>query len=126
MVDDSEADSDLFEMLLRSKSTLTFPPFDLDIATTGEEAVDYLSSTTPDLLILDINLPDMDGRHLLDLVFKRQTSVSRPPILLVSGHFHPDIEKRYQDYQPLSFFEKSLSIAPNQLKKAILNAIRRD
>jgi len=38
---------------------------------TGWEAIQFLASNTPDIILLDINLPDMDGTNLCALIRKK-------------------------------------------------------
>jgi CheY-like chemotaxis protein len=48
---------------------------------TGKAALELLASWAPDLLITDINMPDMDGIELLRSVQKR----SAIPVIAISG-----------------------------------------
>ncbi|MBV9511731.1 MAG: response regulator [Caulobacteraceae bacterium] len=57
----------------------------LAVATTGEEALDRLRRQgdgphTPDLILLDLNLPDMDGRTLLQRI-RALPSLRRPTVI---------------------------------------------
>ena len=57
------------------------PPFHIEhIASSGEEAMEYLKSHTPDVMTLDINMPGMSG---VDLLKKMKGKV--PPTVLVTG-----------------------------------------
>jgi two-component system response regulator AlgR len=53
-------------------------------ASNGREALDLMQSAPPDLVLTDINMPDMDGielaRHLLKL--------PRPPVVVFTTAFH--------------------------------------
>lgn len=40
-------------------------------ATTGAEAVDFLESHEPEIILLDISLPDIDGLQLCDIIRKK-------------------------------------------------------
>lgn len=53
-------------------------------ASTGQEALSMVSSHCPDLIILDLGLPDMDGMELL----KNIRSWSGLPIVVVSARTH--------------------------------------
>ncbi len=53
-------------------------------ATTGEEAMSLLSSHCPDLVLLDLGLPDTDGQMFIQAV-RRWSQV---PILVVSARSH--------------------------------------
>ncbi len=50
---------------------------------TACEALDYLASNQADLLILDVGLPDMDGRELCKRIRKNGISV---PIIMLTGN----------------------------------------
>ncbi|MCO6497526.1 MAG: response regulator transcription factor [Chitinophagaceae bacterium] len=39
-------------------------------ATTGNEAINFLKDNKPDIILLDISLPDMDGLQLCDIIRK--------------------------------------------------------
>ena len=53
-------------------------------AQTGEEAMMMVTSHCPDLVLLDLGLPDMDGQSFL----KRVRSWSQVPIIVVSARMH--------------------------------------
>jgi two-component system, chemotaxis family, chemotaxis protein CheY len=51
-------------------------------ATTGVQAVDMFESYQPDVVTMDITMPDMDGLTAVDLILKRNP---RATILVVSA-----------------------------------------
>ena len=55
VVEDEEPILDLVSTALR------FAGFTVTTATSGREALRLVTSTAPDLLVLDVNLPDLDG-----------------------------------------------------------------
>ena len=54
-----------------------------EAAASGEEALDRLARAEYDLLILGIDLPGIDGFHVIQTVRRRG---SRIPIMVVSSH----------------------------------------
>jgi len=52
-------------------------------AGSGKECLDKLSAVKPDILLLDINLPDMNGIEILKLIKKRKRC---PKILMLTVH----------------------------------------
>jgi len=58
VVDDSPANMKLLTFLLENQG------YDVRTAVDGEEALDVLSSFHPDLVLLDLQLPGMDGLEL--------------------------------------------------------------
>lgn len=59
IVEDDFALSDAFAM------TLKLSGYDVHIAENGQKALDYLASETPDMILLDVLMPVMDGREFL-------------------------------------------------------------
>ncbi len=63
------------------RAILTANGYDVLMASTGGEAVFMISSHCPDLIVLDLGLPDVDGMSIIDAV----RSWSHLPILVVSA-----------------------------------------
>jgi two-component system copper resistance phosphate regulon response regulator CusR len=61
---------------------LTLKRFSVKLSNDGEEAWEELRRSTPDLMILDLNLPGMDGMTLLEQVRQSQP---RLPILVLTA-----------------------------------------
>lgn len=62
------------------------------IAETGQEAIDRISSYQPDLLLLDMSLPDMDGATVAE---KMWASGYRCPIIILSGYSEQEITEAH-------------------------------
>jgi two-component system response regulator MprA len=55
------------------------------LASNGEEALAKISSARPDLILLDVMMPSMDGWHFLSARL-RDPDVIEVPVLLMSAH----------------------------------------
>ncbi|GAB4373040.1 MAG: copper/silver response regulator transcription factor SilR [Bryobacter sp.] len=56
--------------------------FQVDIAATGQAAIDLVHQADHDLVILDLMLPDMDGLSVLEKIRNRKTN---PPVIILSA-----------------------------------------
>ena len=63
------------------RTTLSAIGFDVVTSSTGEEAYSMLTSHCPDLVLLDLGLPDMDGMKVIQAVRR----CSQLPIIVVSA-----------------------------------------
>jgi two-component system, chemotaxis family, response regulator Rcp1 len=75
----------------------------LNVVNDGEEALDYLNrkgkhaeAKTPDYILLDLNLPRMDGRTFLGRVKRESLFKSIPVIVLTSSRSDLDIREVYE------------------------------
>ena len=66
------------------KAILTANGYETLLARTGSEGLSMVSSNCPDLVILDLGLPDMDGMDIL----KSLRSWSSLPVVVVSARSH--------------------------------------
>ena len=68
------------------KTVLEANNYDVIVAQTGAEAYSMVTSQCPDVVILDLGLPDMDGMKILQGV--REWSAM--PVIVVSARTHED------------------------------------
>ncbi|MEA2843455.1 MAG: two-component system, cell cycle response regulator DivK [Actinomycetota bacterium] len=79
LVEDNELNSDL---LLRR---LTRRGFDVIVAVDGREGVERASSDAPDLILLDMSLPVLDG-WVVARMLKASTVTSSIPVIALTAH----------------------------------------
>ncbi len=87
LVDDSSVNNSLMETVLSDVGYSTI------VATNGHEALSLLNNRRPDLIILDIMMPGMDGYELLESLKKRDSSGDIPVIMLTARNNMKDKEK---------------------------------
>jgi RNA polymerase sigma factor (sigma-70 family) len=80
-------DEEMYQSLVRQ--ILTEEGFTVQVAGTGEQACRMLEQSMPDLLILDINLPDTDGYTLCQKL-RQDEMWATLPILMLTVRRHPE------------------------------------
>ncbi len=75
----------------------------LHVAMDGVEAMDFLKqrgtfadSPRPDFILLDLNIPKMDGREVLAQIKKDDNLKTIPTIILTTSDSETDIRKSYE------------------------------
>jgi CheY-like chemotaxis protein len=104
VVDDDENDQFICDYTIRKfdPSIRVIKAFD------GTEALDVLRRETPDAIILDINMPVMNGFEFLDR-YAEEFEVHAPVVaMLTSSHLGKDRERAMQYAFVKSYFEKPL------------------
>lgn len=94
IVEDSEDD---FEATQRAFTKANFHN-PIQHASSGEDAVAYLRSPTtakPGLILLDLNMPGMDGRKTLQLIKANDHTRNIPVIVLTTSNDERDIHDCY-------------------------------
>jgi two-component system response regulator len=99
LVEDQEGDVGLTrEALRRSEKQIN-----LSVASNGEEALaflrrqaDYVDAVRPDLILLDLNMPRMDGREVLAAMKKDRALRVIPVIVFTSSSAESDVQKAYE------------------------------
>jgi len=95
LVDDSEADVRLtLEALKEAKVRNT-----IQVAYDGESALEHLrdpNKRRPDLILLDLNLPAMDGREVLAAIKADPILSVIPVVVLTTSRSETDVLKMYQ------------------------------
>jgi CheY-like chemotaxis protein len=87
VVEDNEKNMKLFRDVLVATGYRTLE------ATTGGEAVDMASEHTPDLVLMDIQLPDLDGVQALHRLRENERTATIPIVALTAQAMHGDRER---------------------------------
>jgi two-component system, chemotaxis family, response regulator Rcp1 len=99
LVEDSPGDVRLTQEAFRDAN----PAIRLHVTTDGVEAMAFLKregihakAPRPDLILLDLNLPKMDGREVLAHIKEDATLKTIPTVILTTSDAEADIVKSYQ------------------------------
>src|SRR4029079_7036958 len=65
-------------------------------ASTGREALDIARRERPDLLLIDLNMPEMDGYEAIAKV-RREITLTTMPIVVLTSEEGPGVERRVLD-----------------------------
>ena len=87
VVEDNEKNMKLFRDVLGASGFRTLE------ATTGGEAVDMASEHTPDLVLMDIQLPDLDGVQALHRLRSDARTATIPVLALTAQAMRGDRER---------------------------------
>lgn len=87
VTDDSDGHRRLLEMLLGAYTYRVVATRD------GHEALTYLQSATPDLMIFDVEMPYMDGLELCRRV-RRLRRLGDVPVVIMTASERSDLEER--------------------------------
>ncbi|MEQ1858060.1 MAG: response regulator [Longimicrobiales bacterium] len=79
LVDDQEWTSRSIESILKPKGHVVLKAY------TGQQALDLVQKVSPDALLVDVHLPDIDGIDLVRQLKASPTIHSSTPILMITG-----------------------------------------
>ena len=114
------------------RGVLSDEGFTVEEAGDGRRAFEMLSASRPDLVILDVWLPEIDGIALLEQIKARHPGL---PVVIICGHANIEAAVRATRLGAADFIEKPFSIeallgsieralgAPNQPAQSALEAI---
>ena len=112
LVEDSPGDVRLTQEAFR-EANITIQ---LHVVPDGVEAMEFLRnegghahSPRPDLILLDLNLPKMDGREVLALIKADAELKSIPTVILTTSEAEVDIAKSY-DLQANCYLSKPVQL----------------
>ncbi|MFA5059707.1 MAG: response regulator [Candidatus Omnitrophota bacterium] len=78
VVDDDPTSNALVSLLLKANE------FDVSVATDGEEGLEKAGSNKPDLIVLDVMMPKMDGYTFLRKL-KQINALAIPPVIMLTS-----------------------------------------
>ena len=98
VVDDSLIDREILKAYLESN-------FDVFIACDGGECLASVTDVKPDIVLMDIMMPDLDGYELFGLI--RTNPLTRNiPIIFISGLHISTFEEKYPELEEYNLLRK--------------------
>jgi DNA-binding response OmpR family regulator len=85
IVDDDEMTREIIGNVLASAGYLVYKAED------GMQAINLMREVLPDLILLDILLPDINGLELLNLIHLEYLSRNKVPVIIISQLDKPEI-----------------------------------
>jgi two-component system, cell cycle response regulator DivK len=82
LVDDEQANLDLHSLILQREG------FDVATAANGAEALEAVRANRPDLVIMDMEMPVMDGRQAATAL-KSDPATRSLPVIALTSNSHP-------------------------------------
>ncbi len=105
IVDDDQALNDLIKQFLDKR----YPEFKVTQAMDGYDAGRAILEQRPDVVILDINLPGVDGYKLTRQI-KSDENLSRPIVIAITGLDDGEVENRAREAGVDGFIKKPIDL----------------
>lgn len=113
-VEDDTAHYELMRLVLRTL------PVEMINAATGAEALEIIQQGLPDLIFLDINLPDMHGWDVLNKV-KDHPQFDPGKIIVMTSHAEP-VHRLIGMLQPISAYIRK-PVEAEELRRMVREAL---
>ena len=112
LCDDAADFLELVKLLLNMEPDMTV----VGEAYNGEEAIAVCAETQPDLLVLDVSMPVMDGLTALPEIRRVSPNTN---VVMLSGFGSTEMKRRALELGAVQFIEKGVtpSALPKQLKE---------
>jgi DNA-binding response OmpR family regulator len=107
IIEDNATLSQIFSLTLQAN-------FEVEAITDGKSALLRLSEITPDLVILDLHLPNVSGRELLDYI-RAEKRMKKTRVILATAD-----ERQSESLQEIADIVLLKPISPVQLRELAL------
>ena len=114
VIDDEQSIRDLLDTLLRRKG------YDVVLAESGQKGLEIFRRERPDVLVLDLKMPGMDGLTVLQQVHSLNPT---QPVIMLTGAGTPEAERQARALGVTEYVEKkfSLHLLGDALKRLLNN-----
>lgn len=111
VVDDDAMNLRIVEMMLGKQ-------FRVSCVTSGAEAMEFLKESRPNLILLDLCMPEMDGFEVIERL-KTEEMYRSIPVVFLTGEDDPEMEKQGLEKGALDFITKPF------VKDVVLQCVNR-
>lgn len=110
IVDDDITLRDMYGERLKAEG------YEIDVASNGEEAIQRVQGSKPDLILLDIMMPKVNGFATLDML-KNTPDYKNIPVILLTALIQDENKVRGMDSGAADYIIKSESMPADVIKK---------
>ncbi len=111
VVDDEKSNRDRLAELLQ-------PDCRVILAKCGQQALERVADQEPDLILLDVLMPDMDGHQVIQIL-KHNDDTRKIPVIIISALDSPTDEERGLDLGAVDYITKPFH--PSIVRKRVRN-----
>lgn len=111
IVDDEKSNRDRLTELLQ-------PDCRIILAKNGQQALERVADQAPDLILLDVMMPDMDGHQVIQIL-KHDDNTRKIPVIFISALDSPADEERGLDLGAVDYITKPFH--PSIVRKRVRN-----
>lgn len=108
-IDDSETNLVLLQAVLEDSG------YDVILMNNSSEAVEYIHNNNPDLILLDLLMPDMDGFDFMERLQSVPGS-HKSPVLVITADVNPQNTRKAKSLGALDVIYKPINIQSFILK----------
>jgi len=101
---------------------LTKNGFKIDVSNSAEMALEKVKSNLPDLMILDINLPKMDGWDCLKMV-RADSATKNIKVIVISNRNREDFIDNIKQLGVIEYFLK-VETTPEEMTNAVKEILK--
>lgn len=99
---------DSYTSLVLMQDTFRLEGYETQLAVGVKEAIELINKKIPDLIILDLNMPEISGYDFLGM--KKQLRIERVPVIVVSALDSPESIQKAKDLGASEFISKPVKL----------------
>jgi DNA-binding NarL/FixJ family response regulator len=113
-------DNPLFRRSLRELLEVRFPSVGIKEASDGRQALDMVRDTKPDLVFMDIKLPDKNGLELTRIIKQSHSGI---PVIILTSYDFPEYREAAM-HSGASYFLTKGNAKSDEIAAAVSSALR--
>lgn len=95
--------------------------FEVQLANNGKRGVEMIKNYLPDLILLDLQMPEMDGAEALEIIRKNDWG-KKIPVIILTNMGEEESPKRLRELGIHSYIVKA-NLTPNQVLRRVQEAL---
>lgn len=98
--------------------------FEVQLANNGKRGIEMVKSFRPDLILLDLQMPEMNGADALEIIRKNEWG-KNIPVIILTNMGEEESPKKLRELGIHSYIVKA-NLTPNQVLKRVQEALSID